>query len=76
MRRDPVGVRFDLARAKTGQAALATLSRRSGRLLAAYLETQAAQPVGAAAVFRNRSGAPYSKDTLGDDFRAVRAKVF
>lgn len=32
--------------------------------------------MGAAAVFRNRSGAPYSKDTLGDDFRAVRAKVF
>jgi len=23
-------------------------------------------------IFRNRSGAPYSKDTLGDDFRDVR----
>ena len=32
--------------------------------------------VGAAPIFRNRSGAPYSKDTLGDDFRAVRAKLF
>jgi hypothetical protein len=29
-----------------------------------------------APIFRNRSGAPYSKDTLGDDFRAVRAAVF
>jgi hypothetical protein len=26
--------------------------------------------------FRNRSGAPYSKDTLGDDFRAVRVATF
>ena len=26
---------------------------------------------GEAYVFRNRSGAPYSKDTLGDDFRNV-----
>lgn len=28
-----------------------------------------------APIFRNRSGAPYSKDTLGDDFRAVRADM-
>ena len=27
-------------------------------------------------LFRNRSRAAYSKDTLGDDFRAVRAKIF
>ena len=25
-----------------------------------------------APIFRNRSGAPYSKDTLGDDFRDAR----
>jgi hypothetical protein len=31
---------------------------------------------GDAPLFRNRSGAPYSKDTLGDDFRAVRTMVF
>jgi hypothetical protein len=29
-----------------------------------------------APIFRNRSGAPYSKDTLGDDFREVRAMIF
>ena len=33
------------------------------------------QPVGRAPLFRNRSGRPYSKDTLGDDFRAVRIMV-
>jgi hypothetical protein len=33
-------------------------------------------PVGDAPLFRNRSGAPYSKDTPGDDFRAVRTMVF
>ncbi|MGZ8308691.1 MAG: hypothetical protein ACXWU0_02515 [Rhodoplanes sp.] len=27
-------------------------------------------------MFRNRSGAPYSSDTLGDDFRDIRARVF
>jgi hypothetical protein len=32
--------------------------------------------MGAVQIFANRSGAPYSKDTLGDDFRDVRAKVF
>ena len=32
---------------------------------------------GEANIFRNRSGAPYSKDTLGDDFRDVReAELF
>jgi hypothetical protein len=29
-----------------------------------------------APIFRNRSGRPYSKDTLGDDFRDVRTLVF
>jgi hypothetical protein len=76
MRRDPVGAWFDLARAKTGRPALASLSRRTARLLSAYLETLAAEPVGLAPIFRNRSGHAYTKDTLGDDFRAVRAKVF
>jgi hypothetical protein len=27
-------------------------------------------------LFRNRSGAPYSSDTLGDDFRDVRRALF
>jgi hypothetical protein len=76
MRRDPVGMWFDVARAKTGRPALATLSRRASHLVVAYLQTLAAEPVGMAPIFRNRSGQPYSKDTLGDDFRAVRGIVF
>jgi hypothetical protein len=31
---------------------------------------------GDAPLFRNRSGLPYSKDTLGDDFREIRQIVF
>ena len=75
-RRDRLGMWFELARAKTGRPALATLSKRTAYVMDAYLSRQAAQPVGAATIFRNRSGAPYIKDTLGDDFRAVRAMVF
>ena len=76
MRHDPVGVWFDIARAKTGRPALATLSRRTASVLFAYLDALAAKPVGVAPIFRNRSGQPYSKDTLGDDFRTVRSMVF
>lgn len=76
MRRDPIGDWFDLARAKTGRPALATLSKRTTQLLSAYLKNLAAKPLGVAPLFRNRSGQPYTKDALGDDFRAVRAKVF
>jgi hypothetical protein len=76
LRQDPVGLWFEVARAKTGRMALATLSKRTVALLTAYLATLAAEPIGAAPLFRNRSGQPYSKDTLGDDFRVVRAAVF
>lgn len=76
MKRDHIGIWFDLERAKTGEEAIGTLSRRGARLVLAYLECQAAEPMGRAPLFRNRSGAPYSKDTLGDDFRVIRAKLF
>jgi hypothetical protein len=76
MRRDPVGMWFDVARAKTGRSALATLSPRTERVFRAYLAHFPAELMGDARIFRNRSGAPYSKDTLGDDFRVVRGKVF
>ena len=67
---------FTLERAKTGRAAVATLSRASLRILGAYLATAGMEPFPNAPIFRNRSGAPYSKDTLGDDFRDVRAMAF
>lgn len=75
-RRDVIGTWFETGRTKTGKEALATLSRRSTAVLDAYLSTLGAEPVGVAPIFRNRSGRPYSKDTLGDDFRDTRARVF
>lgn len=76
LRQDAVGLWFAVERAKTGRTALATLGRRTVALLSAYLAGVAAEPIGAAPLFRNRSGRPYSKDTLGDDFRAVRRALF
>src|SRR5262249_16624873 len=74
--RDDQGALFFVDRAKTGRAAAGTLSRWSSAILDAYLGKLSVVPVGDAPLFRNRSGAPYSKDTLGDDFRAVRTMVF
>lgn len=67
---------FALDRAKTGRAAVGTLSRPTRRVLDAYLAGLGAKVAPSAPIFRNRSGAPYSKDTLGDDFRDVRAIVY
>jgi hypothetical protein len=75
-RKDVHGDWFDVARAKTGRSAVATLSRTATRVLDAYLDRLGADPGPTSPMFRNRSGAPYSKDTLGDDFRRVRAAVF
>jgi hypothetical protein len=66
---------FRIARSKTGQPAIGTLSSRTTGLINTYLADKGEQ-FPAAPLFRNRSGAPYSKDTLGDDFRAIRAAVF
>ena len=76
MRRDPGGTWFEVALAKTGREAIATLSPRAARLFEAYLANLPAQPIGAVQIFCNRSGRPYLKDTLGDDFRDVRANLF
>lgn len=76
LRQDRVGVWFAVARAKTGRAALGTLGARATAILGAYLETMPAAPVGAAKLFRHRSGAPYTKDKLGQDFRTIREAVF
>ncbi|WP_424363563.1 tyrosine-type recombinase/integrase [Methylocystis parvus] len=74
--RDGQGDVFDVSRAKTGRSAIATLSRPASRILDAYLEGLGAAIAPTAPIFRNRSGRPYSKDTLGDDFRSVRALAF
>ncbi len=72
---DAVGVMFVLDRAKTGRGAAATLSRWSLAILTAYVKKLGVELAPNAPIFRNRSGAPYSKDTLGDDFRDVREAI-
>lgn len=67
---------FILKRAKTGRPALGTLTRRGQKVLDAYLRSLDFTLTPDAPIFRNRSGHAYSKDTLGDDFRIVRAIAF
>ena len=67
VRSDVHGVWFSLDR-----AAAATLSRWSQAILTAYVAKLGVEITPRSQIFRNRSGTAYSKDTLGDDFRAVR----
>jgi hypothetical protein len=67
---------FFTQRGKTGVPVGGVLSARTMRALAAYLETLGVELHNEAYIFRNRSGAPYSRDTLGDDFRDVRTAEF
>ena len=64
-----------VSREKTGRAIIGTVSRPTERLVLAYLGLKADRSADEP-LFKNRSGAPYSKDTLGDDFRAIRAIAF
>jgi len=63
-------------RAKTGRAAIGTLSPRTERLVAAYLATLRIELHPDAALFRTRSGSPYSRETLGHDFASVRGLIY
>lgn len=67
---------FFTERGKTGVPVGGMLSGRAMRLLAAYLAQLGVELSREAYIFRNRSGAAYTKDTLGDDFRTVRKAVF
>ena len=67
-----VGV--SLSRSKTGRPAFARLGRRASALVRAWLATLPENQLPSAIVFRNRSGAAYSKDTLGDDWRDIRGE--
>jgi hypothetical protein len=67
---------FFTERGKTGKPVGGVLSVRSMAVLTAYLAKLGVELHGDAYIFRNRSGAPYTKDTLGDDFRDVRELEF
>jgi integrase len=74
--RNAIGQAFFTERGKTGKPNGGVLSARTLAALSAYVEALGCELHGEAYIFRNRSGAPYSKDTLGDDFREVRAAEF
>jgi hypothetical protein len=74
--RNVTGSVFFTARGKTGVPVGGALSNRALAALEAYIAKLGAELHGEAYIFRNRSGAPYSSDTLGDDFRDVRRLVF
>jgi hypothetical protein len=61
-------------RAKTGRAAIGTVSRRTEKLVSAYLS--GTERLADAVLFRMRSGSPYREATPAHDFAAVRAIVF
>ena len=63
-------------RAKTGRAAIGTVSRRTERLVALYLERLAIELHPDAVLFRNRSGNVYGRESLAHDFAAVRTATF
>jgi hypothetical protein len=67
---------FFTQRGKTAAPVGGALSDRAIKILTAYLEKLGVQYHGDAHFFRNRSGAPYTRDTLGDDFRDVRTAEF
>jgi hypothetical protein len=63
-------------RAKTGRAAIGTVSARTERLVEAYLGTLALDLHPDAVLFRTRTGAAYGREPLAHDFADVRALAF
>lgn len=74
--RNSAGAVFFQDRAKTGKPVGGALTDRALAALEAYIARLGIELHGEACIFRNRSGAPYSSDTLGDDFRDIRREVF
>ena len=67
---------FQIDRAKTGRDALATLSRRTQVLIRAYVATLPDNLLPTAPIFMTRTGAAYTKNSLAEDFRAIRKLLF
>ncbi len=63
-------------RTKTGRAAIGTLSVRTERLVATYIDSLQIELHRDAVLFRTRSGNAYGRETLGHDFAAVRTIAF
>ncbi|RWF66889.1 hypothetical protein [Mesorhizobium sp.] len=79
---------FLISRTKSGESAFGTLSRRTQRLVLAYVAELGVTLLDDAPIFRSRgyepgpkggrprAGVPYTKDSLVDDFADVRKLVF
>jgi hypothetical protein len=79
---------FLINRTKSGEPAFGTLSRRTQRLVLAYIERLGVTLLDDAPIFRSRgftpgakggrprAGVPYTKDSLIDDFADLRRLVF
>lgn len=79
---------FLINRTKSGEPAFGTLSRRTQRLILAYIESLGVTLLDDAPIFRTRgftpgakggrprAGVPYTKDSLIDDFADLRRLVF
>jgi hypothetical protein len=63
-------------RAKTGRAAIGTLSARTERLVSTYLAGLQIDMHPDAILFRTRSGGAYGREPSAHDFAAVRALAF
>ena len=74
--KDASGATFFAERGKTGKPVGGALNDRALVAMQAHLEKLGIDLHGEAYIFHNRSGSPYSSDTLGDDFRAVRSAAF
>lgn len=68
--------RQDDGRTKTGRAAFGTLSRRTERLVDAYLAGLGTERLPDAVLFRTRTGKAYRDARLSRDFEAVRELTF
>ena len=74
--RRPNGIAFFAERSKTGKPVGGQLNDRALAAMETYLDRLGIELHADSYIFRTRSGTPYSKDTLGDDFRAVRSALF
>lgn len=85
---DAQGPVFDVDRTKTGKGAIGTMSKRTQRLLSWYIQSLSFKLHPEAPIFHTRGGqpgpkggrprppVPYTKDTLGVDFRVIRDLEF
>lgn len=77
LKQDADGAYIERARTKTSKEAFGALSEPTAAALQAYIDAQPAALLSSSPIIRQRNGNAYrSKDTFGDDFRAVRAVAF